>query len=1009
MIQDCKAILIPNLKVSCCLKHIVEMNEICERRMISHKYYKFLVKSLHKFNQTNTFFTTDINLPTSISFMSILSKAMCHFFSLGKFSFSKFLAKIAIKFSEVSLYREHPEIMIRTCAIKNNLSCLYEKEKKYQKSVDTLNQVKKYLISNIDKIIFFNNYIKIYSNLLTDDESAITSTTTTNLNNNLLSENYSEFRNCLIEEMENIKKLKLQSTKGCDENVSVVAFSVYNYALHMENTGNIKEAKDFYKRGYEFSLCMVEEENYLIEKYQEKVEKFSLNHIDDNSINLNDSEDENDLLFQKDEDIFDRKKNNKQILNAKLGKVLKQLENIQVAINNNEIGSKEHQDILEQAEQIKQLIKQANQDNKNDDILDIEETPIKQKKKKQSLRDHVSENTAATTNKKTQIVCREKKEAKPSLSSELEIKANSLDKNIQKFYSSDDNTSIDFHTNLSQINLLEIENQSEDGNKDQIPIFGKDDNANNENSNNRKTPSKMPIVINIDAIPEETKYECVTYYQKVSDVPPTINVHLDQTSEDKYECVTYYTKLVDALTKEVAVAHGLTDNNSYKEYFDSENKVNQEMCKVKVFDFDVNLFYDSLLKPSSKKVQSIKTVRFIKNEKFILSLIPNNEGISLNLYNSKMNNVSSINFDYFKLKFLISKLMLQISLRYLQIFTSIKTLEDFTKLFLVNHISCRYQDGYKFGISQNAIGAFLKKSINIKIKHIMCIFDILIFDSNTARLLVYSAQKEDKIIYIDAFFDYQSFNLLFEKDPQCENNVYVVKSQDYSSDQNIICIGKNVQKLLNNFCFNRFNTFEDLCENKTLNFRIDIKNECKDATLKISEFNEKLFKVIEYTNTSALKNEGIIYGCSLKELLGYETGELYKRTNQYEKTFISQIVLGSVGLNEKTNKLILCDFESEDKYKFYLKNRVSCFDYININGNKFVKMTIYNPIVQQEHTKIFILDCSYSLKNNNSVNSKKNINKFSFSDYDEKVKQLFLKSLQNISKGQDKYIDILEL
>ena len=272
---------------------------------------------------------------------------------------------------------------------------------------------------------------------------------------------------------------------------------------------------------------------------------------------------------------------------------MKQLENIQVAINNNEIGSKEHQDILEQAEQIKQLIKQANQDNKNDDILDIEETPIKQKKKKQSLRDHVSENTAATTNKKTQIVCREKKEAKPSLSSELEIKANSLDKNIQKFYSSDDNTSIDFHTNLSQINLLEIENQSEDGNKDQIPIFGKDDNANNENSNNRKTPSKMPIVINIDAIPEETKYECVTYYQKVSDVPPTINVHLDQTSEDKYECVTYYTKLVDALTKEVAVAHGLTDNNSYKEYFDSENKVNQEMCKVKVFDFDVNLFYDS--------------------------------------------------------------------------------------------------------------------------------------------------------------------------------------------------------------------------------------------------------------------------------------------------------------------------------------------------------------------------------------------------------------------------------
>ena len=44
MIDDCQKPLIPNLKSFCCLRHLIEMNKVCEERMISHKYYKYILR-----------------------------------------------------------------------------------------------------------------------------------------------------------------------------------------------------------------------------------------------------------------------------------------------------------------------------------------------------------------------------------------------------------------------------------------------------------------------------------------------------------------------------------------------------------------------------------------------------------------------------------------------------------------------------------------------------------------------------------------------------------------------------------------------------------------------------------------------------------------------------------------------------------------------------------------------------------------------------------------------------
>ena len=113
---------------------------------------------------------------------------------------------------------------------------------------------------------------------------------------------------------------------------------------------------------------------------------------------------------------------------------------------------------------------------------------------------------------------------------DLELKSiKSIDKNINKFYSSDENNSsfIDFHTNISQINLLDTDNQSDDTlnvvnkNMSNVNTTPNVINTNNSPTPNQDRVKKMPIEINIDAI-DDDEYECVTYYEKAEIATPKI-------------------------------------------------------------------------------------------------------------------------------------------------------------------------------------------------------------------------------------------------------------------------------------------------------------------------------------------------------------------------------------------------------------------------------------------------------------------------------------------------------
>ena len=954
MIDDCQKFLEPNFDGLCCLRHLIEMSRLSEARMIPHRYFDFLLHSFHKQFQkslstrTNMFIANN-SLDLTLSLMSIMSKCVAFFFSSYKFKYAKFISKVSLRLIKTSLYKAHPQVLLSASAIHMNLAAVYIKQNKWDKALSEMNSIKPLMITDMDKLIFYNNYVKIYSTAHKDSNDLVAQ--------GVLSSIYLEMKKLILDLIYNIKNEYLkEKTINKEDDINVIAFICYNYGIQMEKIGNLDEAKFMYKSGYEFGLCLLSQKDYLIDKYENKVRMFSLNKVeDDSNSNLN-SEDDGVLITEENVDEVN--------LNTKLECVMSKLDNITERLNNGDISEKEHIELVKQAEQIRQMI---NNINSNDETM---ETP--------KLNEKIS--PKAITSKKTQIVCKEKNETHANIN---ECNTSEIDLKSKKFYSSDDNNSvIDFHPNMGEVNLLDIDSHSESNSS--IKAVKK------KNAFQMPTVTKPKLQIHIDAVEEEPKYECVTFYQKAAVIAPGINIHLDNTKNDDYKCETYYTKFVGHLTREIISSK----SNLSLDIFYGESKFQKEFFKQNVFTFDINSFFDKLTKPSLS-TRPIIAVRFIKNEKFLLSLVPINDGINLSLKTPTGTITSSIKFDYDKLRLIMKKILIHISLRPFQIFNMIKTMNDFTSNCFVNFISCRFQDGYKFGISPVPIGAFLKKTINIRVRHVLCSFDILVFDKNTARILVSS--NDNYIIFIDAEFDDKSFDLIFEKE-KIKGNIYSLRAEDYATDTNIISIGKNVQKLLNAFCINRFNTFDDMCSCQSLVFSMKITNECKEGVLFCSEFTDKLFKVISVSTDSQKKDEGIIYSSEIKNLFGLELKDLFIRTNQQERTFISQIVLSSVELNYATDKLTLMEFTEKEKFNFYKNNKAAHCSFVDINGIQFIKMIIYTPIAQMEHVKLLV------------VNGKVKETKFKFDKKSkEKIKKIFDKTLCNIIKGNDCYIEEIEM
>ena len=179
-------------------------------------------------------------------------------------------------------------------------------------------------------------------------------------------------------------------------------------------------------------------------------------------------------------------------------------------------------------------------------------------------------------------------------------------------------------------------------------------------------------------------------------------------------------------------------------------------------------------------------------------------------------------------------------------------------------------------------------------------------------------------------------------------------------------------------------------------FNCEIKNNCNDMLLKGSEFSERLFKITQFNN-DLNKNDGIIYSCDIRDLLGYEINDLYLRTNLYEKICISQFLINSIYINEENKKVTLLESNSINHYTIVFNEKICNFTLTKINNHYFIKCIFYNPIVCQEIIKILL------------IQTDKNKDNLQLDDYDNEFRNLIINTIQSCKKGVCSFIEVFQM
>lgn len=274
MLQHCNRIHTENYNESCCLQHLIEMNEYAELKTLHDRYARLLMKTLNHSYKLNEISFRQLNLTYVRSFLDIMTKYIAHFYFLNKFDYSKLLVKIALKATDDTPYKDHPEIIMRTSAVFNNIACIYESIKSYEKALRYLNYNKKISMPTHDKLIFLNNLIRINLKLNRKNEAEEI------LKNFAFI--FKDVIKTMKKEMHTNDKNTIHSSQVNLQKLQLLAYLYYNWGMCLEILQKKKEAKEVFNKGYQFCLCWLGEFNLLTRKFIKKIkyncEKLSTIH-----------------------------------------------------------------------------------------------------------------------------------------------------------------------------------------------------------------------------------------------------------------------------------------------------------------------------------------------------------------------------------------------------------------------------------------------------------------------------------------------------------------------------------------------------------------------------------------------------------------------------------------------------------------------------------------------------------------------------------------------------------
>jgi len=259
---------------SCCLNHLIEMHFVAENQNISHKYAKFLTRTMNHHFKRDTLQFDGIKLETAKIFLEILSKYITYFFCLNQLDLGKLLIKISLIIGENGRLKDNQEILKRKSSIFNNLSCIYERMGNYTKALQYLKRSYKYIslfnkngVLNADLAIFYNNIGRISYKQKEN-----------NIANQAMKMSYDIVRE------ESLKILKEKSSYLANKNnltgnnlntnlCRLFGFLYFNYGCHLLSCNtNDNFAKDIFKQGYEFSVNLHNEYDDILSKFRDKLQ-----------------------------------------------------------------------------------------------------------------------------------------------------------------------------------------------------------------------------------------------------------------------------------------------------------------------------------------------------------------------------------------------------------------------------------------------------------------------------------------------------------------------------------------------------------------------------------------------------------------------------------------------------------------------------------------------------------------------------------------------------------------
>ena len=980
MIENCHhdKIVELNLKtIPCCLKHLITMYHISEEYLVCDKFGKYLLKTFKNIFDKEKIFIKNNSKSNNIynDFFLMISKHMSYFYFINKTKLGKYLCKIAFNYAQENNNNKNKLKDINI--IKSNLSCLYYKERRYDKAFNiskelyNSNNNNSSNVMNNDNLIILNNYINLYIKSKKKIDKEISSkinilkiSINQKINQILPSSKIYESNKTSI-----IKPKKELNNNNNIQEIHLYLFIYFNYCNIYSKINNYSShCVSNYKKGYELCSFYFGENHHLSLKYKNIITK-----------------------------TFGSRNNNKKILmtkyeiNSKLSEINNRLEKIGKSII-----------------PVKKIISNYKNNKKDDDyhndniFNNYNNNYNNQEKDKENEEEKNDNDNIYENNEENKI----------------KIEMPKIVINLNNDNNDDLVCETLYQENIDSENEYEKEEEKEKENKikeENVPkIFVPQINVNLDETNNDDYVCET-FFIPVDDTETEPKIKSKKNNNSIS---ISLNIPTNNTNKDnninnneKEEKLNTNMKLIDnQLSNQELLNKYFIDIKFYHAPFENNYQTKEDI-------FDITNFLSELKDKIPKNKNDLNNnniidykLRIYNNINYLIKLevLPDN---NIRLFLSKKDNndeIMSTQYSFKKLSGLYKIIRHDLSLPFLKCYYDYDTYKEFiTKNFLYFITINKEKDQYKFKMGKKPLG-LCHSSIIITLYFSKVVFDIMAISYNYCKIILSSENDDFNSMIVDTFFDKESFDLLINEEIiKKKNKIFFLKNNDLNNNEIILEIIKNLQKCFNSFCSGVVNTFDDLYMKANFNqkkikellvFKLDIRNKLKDMKLSVCEFGNKLCKVIT-VNQNLEKLKGIIYSYQIEEYFGYDTNFIWNKLYNYQKLIFGQIILNSIIYNEENSRLCINKYNIIDEYNFVFKTKVCNFCLINLNDVFYIKFMLYDSLGTFEFTKIIFINKSDNI----------DLNKLKFRNIKDKLFDEVNKSLKDLNEHNDELFSYMIL